>query len=243
MSYRERARAYFSAVNRYDADLIESMVEENYIQHNPHVPTGRAAFVALLPKLKTFGSKITNVRMLNDGKHVIMHHRWDNATPFGADKMVAFHIIRFNDQGLIAEHWSVMNPDTPVKSSQKSLADGSTQIEDLERTHQNKSRISDLFKVLAHGGDENTRFSDFFNNTETQSAFEALRLSYRKQHKIFAEGNFVLSISEAFHGNSLSATYDLFRIENEKIAEHWRILQPVPTTNLANNNTMFGFQP
>ena len=34
--------------------------------------------------------------------------------------------------------------------------------------------------------------------------------------------------------------YDLFRMENGKAVEHWDVIQPVPTTGLANNNGMFG---
>lgn len=215
MSYKEKARAYFSAVNNYDVGQIESMLDKNYIQHNPFVPTGRAAFVELIPKLKSFGSKITNVRMLEDSRHVIMHHKWENATPFGADHVVAFHIIRFDANDLIAEHWSLMMEDLLRRSSEVSLSDGSTKIEDLDKTNENKNAIKEL--LLQDGSD-------------------------RKIHKIFGEGNFCLAISEGTQQGVPSAIYDLFRLKEAKVVEHWRIAQPIPTENLANANTMFGFQ-
>lgn len=37
------------------------------------------------------------------------------------------------------------------------------------------------------------------------------------------------------------AFYDLLRFENGKAVEHWDNIQEIPTKNLANNNSMFGF--
>ncbi len=112
MTLKNKAHAYHRAVSTYDTSAIEAMVHPDYIQHNPHVPTGRAAFLALIPRLRTHKSTIENLRILEDGPHVVMHHLWHNATPFGAETMAAFHILRFDEQGLIAEHWNVITPLT-----------------------------------------------------------------------------------------------------------------------------------
>ena len=37
------------------------------------------------------------------------------------------------------------------------------------------------------------------------------------------------------------AFYALLRFENGKAVEHWDNIQEIPTKNLANNNSMFGF--
>ncbi len=246
-NHKEKARAYFSAVSHYEASSVEGMLDENYIQHNPHVPTGRAAFLSLLPKLQHYGSKIRNIRMLEDGDHVIMHHRWEHATPFGYDQAVAFHIIRFDSQALIAEHWNVMMEDLPSVGSRNSLTDGTTRIEDLHKTDENKGRIAELFETLTAPSRESRPFVSvqFFHDTflkrNPSLSFESPVLHYRKQHKVFGEGNFTLSICEAIQKGIPSAIYDLFRLESGKIAEHWSIAQDIPQKNLANANTMFGF--
>ena len=58
--------------------------------------------------------------------------------------------------------------------------------------------------------------------------------------RVFAEGEFVILhvhwsglLSE--HGE---AVVDIFRFENEKIVEHWDVIQSIPET-AANSNTMF----
>lgn len=244
MSYKEKARSYFSAVNQYDVDKIESMVDENYIQHNPLVPTGRAAFLSLIPKLKQFGSKITNVRMLGDGQHVIMHHRWQNGAPFGSDNLVAFHIIRFDTKELIAEHWSIMREDVDFAVSGKSLSDGSVEVSDLHKTDENKACLMNLFKNLISPSGESLSddVSSFFEEDFLKADFDESIIKYLKQHKVFGEGNFSLSISEAIYQEAHCAVYDLFRLNGGRIVEHWRITQEIPTKNLVNQNTMFGFE-
>ena len=249
MNYKEKARAYFTAVNNYDQATVTAMVEENYIQHNPSVPTGRAAFVGFLPKLGEFGSKIENIRMLNDGKHIIMHHKWTNARPFGADTMAAFHIIRFDENDLIAEHWNVITELTSANSQGRTLIDGEREIKDHEKTDQNKTIVAKLYSGLIAG--EKT-FSDYFHedfhqhHPETPDGITGLlhllkNIKYVTQHKIFGEGNFVLSISEGELSGKLTAFYDLYRLDYGKIAEHWSVYQDIPTENLANDNTMFNF--
>jgi predicted SnoaL-like aldol condensation-catalyzing enzyme len=47
--------------------------------------------------------------MFQDGDFVFMHNIWKNAMPFGADQMVAFDIIRVDENGKVAEHWDAMS--------------------------------------------------------------------------------------------------------------------------------------
>lgn len=218
MTNKERARAYFSAVNRYDVEAIGRMVDENYIQHNPRVPTGRAAFLALIPKLAEAGSRIVNRRLFADGRYVIMHHQWLRAGPFGHERAVAFHIIRFDDRARIAEHWNVMRRDDSPGAPATSLADGVTENSEPHRTEESRARAKEWF-------DERARREPG---------------RYRQLHRIFAEGNFALSIAEGRPGGTAHATYDLLRIESGSVAGHWQIAQAIPP-DAANDNTMFGF--
>jgi predicted SnoaL-like aldol condensation-catalyzing enzyme len=59
-------------------------------------------------------------------------------------------------------------------------------------------------------------------------ALEVFALGY------IAEGNFVLCLVEA-RTKPPTANYDLFRVENGKIAEHWDVLSVVPPENRRKN--------
>ncbi len=257
MTNKEKARQYVEAVNSYDKALVEAMVHENYIQHNPHVPTGRAAFVHLLSKLCQYGSKIENFRMLEDNSHIIMHHRWTNAAPFGADTMVAFHIIRIDGGGLIAEHWSVATPECASNPSGRTLIDGERQIIDAKDTEKNKTIVTQMMHQIVKSGDIEGVLPHFFHGNFYQhhplvadgisGLSEALKsgklkLNYIGLHKVFGEGNFALAVSEGYCDAKHSAIFDLYRLKEGKIAEHWSVAQECPTENLANDNTRFNFK-
>lgn len=255
---QEKAKAYYGAVNRYDLSTIEAMVTEDYIQHNPHVPTGRAAFLALFPKLREHGTQIENLRIFQDGCYVVMHHLWRNAHPFGAKEKVAFHIIRFNQAGLIAEHWSVMTDLKPLNQSGRSLLDGTTLLEDRGETNTNKAKIVELVNVLIETNQDEIEpeISRFFeanyheHHPQLRDGIKSLLATmrngqtaptYKHQHRVFGSGNFVLSVSEGLIGREPVAIYDLFRLKNGLVSEHWSVEQTIPTNNVANQNTMFGF--
>jgi len=53
-------------------------------------------------------------------------------------------------------------------------------------------------------------------------------IRYDKLHRVLAEGNFVLSVCEGFRGGLHTSFYDLFRIENGIIVEHWDTTETVP---------------
>jgi predicted SnoaL-like aldol condensation-catalyzing enzyme len=55
------------------------------------------------------------------------------------------------------------------------------------------------------------------------------------------EGNFALTISEGEWNGKNNVFYELFRIENGRIVEHWDAIQEIPTEGRANENGMFGF--
>ena len=53
-------------------------------------------------------------------------------------------------------------------------------------------------------------------------------IQYDRLHRVLAEGNFVLSVSEGSRGGVPSAFYDLFRVAEGKLVEHWDTVDAVP---------------
>jgi predicted SnoaL-like aldol condensation-catalyzing enzyme len=52
-------------------------------------------------------------------------------------------------------------------------------------------------------------------------------IKFKHNYHIIAEGNFVLSATEGYMGEEKFAYFDLFRIEENKIVEHWDIIAPI----------------
>ena len=90
-----------------DTKKAASLLAEGYIQHNLAYGTGREAFVGSVSYLASAPVKTTvrNIRAFEDGDKVFLQTVYNFA---GAGEQVAFDIFRIGKDGLIAEHWDVM---------------------------------------------------------------------------------------------------------------------------------------
>ena len=93
-------------------ELAEKYMAENYIQHNPNVPTGRAAFIDFFSKVKKprpIESKVAAplVSITAEGDLVVLSFVRENADPKDSTKKYTttwFDMFRI-ENGKIAEHW------------------------------------------------------------------------------------------------------------------------------------------
>jgi hypothetical protein len=76
--------------------------------------------------------------------------------------------------------------------------------------------------------------------TLTTTQKQGIFLKYDKIHRVLGQGNFVLVVSEGHFGKDHNAFYDLFRVEDEKIAEHWDVIEKMtPKEDSKNSNGKF----
>lgn len=93
-------------------DLAEKYMAESYIQHNPNVPTGRAAFVEFFTKVKQpkpIEPRVAAplVSITAEGNLVVLAFARANPDPKDPAKKYTttwFDMFRIED-GKIAEHW------------------------------------------------------------------------------------------------------------------------------------------
>ncbi len=259
MNEKETFGAFLGAVLKQDAETIRAVANSDYIQHNPFIPTGLEPFIQLLPVLKENGTTAENVRMFQDGNYVFMHNIWRNAKPFGADEMVSFDIIRLDKAGKVAEHWDAMTGLVAETANGRTQTDGPVSVKDLDKTEQNKALAKGLVEDILMGKNPNKITEYISAETYHQhnpgikdglsgiiEAVEYLTaqdnmFKYTKIHKVLGEGNFVLTVSEGQWSGKKQVFYDLFRVENGQMVEHWDVIQEIPTEGLANENGMFGF--
>ena len=261
MNNKEIVGTFLGAVAKQDVETIRQFGNADYIQHNPFVPTGLEPFIGLLPVLKQHGTYAENVRLFQDGNYVFMHNIWKNAKPFGADEMVAFDILRIDENGKVAEHWDAMTILVKETASGRTQTDWPTIVEDLNTTEANKALAVSLIEDVLMGKNP-SKIAEYISTEEyhqhnpqikdgLSGIVEALQyltsqknmFKYTKIHKVLGEGNFVLTVSEGeWNVGKKHAFYDLFRLKNDKIVEHWDVIQEVPTDGLAHNNGMFNFK-
>lgn len=249
----EAQDAFFKA---YDSVAVKKFFAENYIQHNPHIPTGIAPVLSFLPALKKAGTTYQNHRILQDGNFVVMHNTYNNAEAFGAKEVVTFDVWRL-ENGKVAEHWDAVTAKAKPNPSGRTQVDGETQIADLDKTDENKAIVKNFIDDVLFGKapekitdyistelylQHNSNIKDGLNGLNEAIQYlisQNNMFTYKTTHKILGEGNFVLSISEGEWNNKPTSFYDLFRLKNGKIVEHWDVIQEIPEKQ-ANENGMFG---
>ena len=60
-----------------------------------------------------------------------------------------------------------------------------------------------------------------------QLAKAGIAMIYDKVYQVLAEGDMVLAVSKGTFGGKPTSSYDLWRIENDKIAEHWDVMETI----------------
>ena len=244
MTNIEKALALICTFASGDSAKAAELLSEGYIQHNPAYGTGRDAFVGSVNYLASAPVKTTvqNIRVFEDGDKVFLQTVYNFA---GMGEQVAFDIFRFDEEGKIAEHWDNLTAKAAPNPSGRTQIDGTTEITDLDKTEENRVIVKNfLFDVMQ--GNNSARTPDYFDgDTYIQhntgiadglsglgAALEALgkqgiAMVYDKVHQVLAQGNFVLAVSEGTFGGAATSYYDLWRIENGKIAEHWDVMETI----------------
>ena len=93
-------------------EFADKYMAESYIQHNPNVPTGRAAFVDFFTRVRKPAPiepriKAPLVAVVAEGDYVILSFAREYADPKDATKKYSttwFDMFRL-ENGKIAEHW------------------------------------------------------------------------------------------------------------------------------------------
>ena len=240
----EKALALIDTFATGDTDIAKELLAEDYIQHNLAYGTGRDAFISSVEYLASADEKTTveNIRAFEDGDKVFLQTVYNFA---GAGEQVVFDIFRFDNEGKIAEHWDNLAAKAEPNPSGHTQIDGTMEVTDLDKTEENRKLVEDFLYDVMQGnnldktpdyfdGDtyiqHNTGIADGvsgLNEALAALAEQNIQMIYTTTHQVLAQGNFVLAVSEGTFGDKPTAYYDLWRVENGKIAEHWDVMETI----------------
>lgn len=254
MENKQKVISLLKAIETGALEPVGYINAEKYIQHNLGVADGLAGFGALLQALPPNSAKVNTVRAFQDGDFVFTHTDYNFFGP-----KIGFDIFRFED-GKIVEHWDNLQETAKPNPSGHTMIDGANQIKDIEKTAANKELVKGFVSdILVNGKME--KLAEYFDGDNyiqhnpqiadqlsglgkalEYLASQGVVMKYDKIHKVLGEGNFVLTVSEGSFGGQHTSFYDLFRVENGKIAEHWDVIEAIaPKESWKNNNGKFNF--
>lgn len=225
-----------------DPASVEVVNEAKYIQHNPHNREGSEGLAELFGRLAQTSPRVDIVRIFEDRDYVFAHTEYDFD-----ELVIGFEVFRFED-GFAVEHWDNLQTKAhAVNPSGHTMNDGPIEVADLDKTEANRELVRSFVKeVLIDGLLE--RLTDYVDaevyvehNPELSDDLSGLRsvlstgdadgdrtLDYQRSHRVLAEGDFVLTVSEGSRSGTHSSFYDLFRVANGKVVEHWDTTDEVP---------------
>lgn len=236
-----------------DSKPVSYVNPDKYIQHNLAVGDGLAGFGAVLQQLPKGSAKVNTVRVFGDGEYVFAHTDYNFFGP-----KIGFDIFRF-ENGKIVEHWdNLQETPTSPNPSGNTMLNGPTVSKDLEKTLENKDLVRRFVDdILVNGrmeklgtyiaGENYIQHNPQIGNglsglaTALQAmAKQGITMKYDRIHKVLGEGNFVLTVSEGSFAGKWTSFYDLFRVENGKLVEHWDTIEAIPPkSEWKNNNGKF----
>ncbi len=254
LSNKEKSVALLTSMETGDQTAVGYIDPTNYKQHNLAVADGLEGFGAVLQNAPADGFKANVVRSFEDGDYTFTHTIYDFFGP-----KIGFDVFRFED-GKIVEHWDNLIDVKPLNPSGRTQTDGPTIANDLDKTSANKALVSDFVTTILINGemDKMGTFIDGENYIQHNpdiadglsglgKALEAMAqqgiaMIYTDVHKVLGEGDFVLTISEGSFADEPTSFYDLFRVADGKIVEHWDVIETIaPEETRKNDNGKFNF--
>jgi predicted SnoaL-like aldol condensation-catalyzing enzyme len=101
----------FDAFRAGDVDAFDDLIVEDYFQHNPQADNGLQAVKEFFEPLGPVDVEVH--RVIAEGEFVAAHSHYKTFHMAGVD------IWRFNDDGMIIEHWDVLQqiPETTASGN------------------------------------------------------------------------------------------------------------------------------
>jgi predicted SnoaL-like aldol condensation-catalyzing enzyme len=228
-------QAMIDIFHKKDATAVDRYFGEPFIQHDPNLADGLAGMKSFAEDIaRSPNANIKIYRTLVDKDFVLLHSIYEGVARYGGST-IAFDLFRFKE-GKIVEHPNL---------SGRTQVDGPSEIIDREKTEDNRTLVR-TYRETVMVSLRFDRIGDFID--AAQYAQHASKIEdgiarlrdriasvakeggqlYLTPRRFAADGNFVLVLSEGDLPSGPTALYDLFRVENGKIVEHWDVLTPIP---------------
>lgn len=232
-----------------DPSAVDRWVAPGYRQHSSLIADGPEALRGLVATLPE-GFHYELARVIADGDLVALHGVYHG---FGPEPLVAFDLFRVRD-GKLAEHWDALTPVVENTASGRSQTDGPAQPAQ-ENTEFSRALVKEFAQRILQDADysvltdyistetylqhnpEAADGLDGFGAAAATWAQQGKNLVYKTVHQVVAEGDLVLLQSEGEFGEPV-AYWDLFRVQDGRIVEHWDVIAPIPAA-LPHANGLF----
>lgn len=254
------ASMYQDVLNGHQTDKIDMYLADDYKEHDPMIATGKEAFKTYIASfIKANPDYKVNVKGMIGQNDLVAVMNYPMANPDDPGQ-AAVDIFRVTD-GKIVEHWNTVQPVTGASSMIQNLLPSASTSADVAATDKavvasNAQFVSNFFNsfFVEHNTDAASGVvseSLVQHNVKMKDGIEPLVNNYLAQFRanpdstatvvnMVAEGDLVLIQSQMKKNadDAGQSVVQIFRVENNEIAEMWMLSQDVPAKTV-NENGMF----
>ena len=200
--------ALLKSIETSDPAPIAVVNQDKYIQHNPQTHEGSEGLETLFARLSKTSPRVNIVRAFEDGDYVFAHTEYDFAK-----SNIGFEVFRFEGDHVV-EHWDNIQQRHEPTPSGHNMIDGPTEATHHALTETNRQIVRNYAEDILVGRHleklENYISGSGFiqHSPQLTSGSGALRealearfergfaTEYNQLHRVLAEGDFVLTVSE-----------------------------------------------
>ncbi len=218
---------------------------DKFIQHAADIKDGVEGFVEFYqPFVQRYASRdIRLIRSIVDGRYVFLH--LTQTLNEGSEKWVTASLFDTDENDKLIEQWSLSQEYVEETFSGRTMVDGPTEIEDSDKTEENKALIEQFCQDILIDGKVDT-VTNFVSTTQydqhnptvgdgleglfkhiQEFKAQGITAKYVKVHRIIGQGNFVVALSHTMQNDDSWCFFDLFRLKDGKIVEHWDIQEKI----------------
>jgi predicted SnoaL-like aldol condensation-catalyzing enzyme len=242
LSRKDLIRKLLKGIETGDPAAAAVVNEERYIQHNPQTAEGGEGLAALFARISKSNPTVNVVRAFEDGDYVFGHTEYNFAT-----RRIGFELFKFEGTQAV-EHWDNIQP-----RGNDDMITGPTEATDLHLTEDNRARVRDFIEQVMITGQwedmgayvaadliQHAPYIQESGLKASQSFLSQGKHKYETLHRVMAEGDFCLAVSEGYRDGVHTSFYDLYRVADQKLVEHWDTVEAVPPkSGWKNNNGKF----
>jgi predicted SnoaL-like aldol condensation-catalyzing enzyme len=234
----EKVLAVFAGISAGDVDTATRYIDHRrFLQHNPYAADGVEGLTQFIRESPRDQLKLTVTRAFQDGPYVVTQAKGQRS-----GKNIFFDVFRFEDD-LIVEHWAFSAKDAPPNESGHTQIDGPTEAKHLEDTEKNKSFVRRYYETFHISGDHDGSEHYFTGEVMIRhepgvrdGVSEFMRdVEVLMRHRtideielLLGQGDLVFLAAKGTHEGKSCVYIDLYRVENEKVVEHWGFPEMLP---------------
>lgn len=215
-------------------DAVHKYTGHRYTQHSTGVADGAEGFLAFFePFLERNPVRaIEIVRSFQDGPWVFCsaYQSLNN----GAAEWVTMDMFYTDEDGLILEHWDTIAPYVGQTKSGEDMVKGADTVNENADTSANKALVLEYTKQVRQQA-QHDKIDQFVTDDLIEHAppigagrkglsawlASGAAGTYEMLFQIFGQGDFVVTYGKRHALGKDYAAFDLYRVSDGKIVEHW----------------------